>query len=156
MIWPRPMYTYLVPVNVEASMFSEMSFIPAHTSRTVDFIETCSWISSLLLHGSLYAVLPTESQNKYEGENEPPDIENKFSPGLFTSTRLRHLAFYPVWRPLGAWQALDYRQSPVESSQSGSGRNSKDLLGWRRLYLTTNTNRRLHYDNMEMSLNDKI
>ena len=85
-----------LPVNVPASVFTKVCLIPTDSSRTVDFIETCSWISSLLLHGSLYAVLPTESQNKYEGENEPPDIENKFSPGLFTSTRLRHLAFYPV------------------------------------------------------------
>ena len=45
-----------------------------------------------------YAGLPTETQCKYEEENKPPDIKNKFSPGLFTFIPVRHDAFYPVFK----------------------------------------------------------
>ena len=154
-----------LPVNVPASVFTEVSFIPWDSSWTVDFIETCSWIMDIIIvvafiSHCIAAIIncagwPTETQCKYEEENKPPDIKNKFSPGLFTFIPVRHDAFYPVFKadrgPLTAWQALNYRLGLVESSQSGSGRNMKDLLGWSRLYLTTNTV--LHHDNMEMSQN---
>ena len=36
-----------LPVNVPTSVFTKVCLIPTDSGRTVDFIETCSWISKL-------------------------------------------------------------------------------------------------------------